>query len=218
MKIIFFGPPGSGKGTYATILSDKMKIPHISTGDMFRDAMAKGTPLGKRIKDGMDKGILVDDATTNELVKERLKTCKKGYILDGYPRTMTQGKFLEKLSKTDVVINLLLDEDIIIEKTLGRRICKKCREIYNVTHIKRDGLDMPALLPKKSGVCDKCGGQLTQRADDNEKTIKGRIKIYHKESEPLLKYYGGKGIVKDVEVVGAPDVMVKIILGKIKSK
>src|SRR3972149_6861154 len=105
MKIIFFGPPGSGKGTYATRISAKLGIPHISTGDIFRDEMANGTSLGKRITEGMNKGILVDDKTTNALVKKRLakKDCKKGYILDGYPRTMDQGKFLEKLSKTDVV-------------------------------------------------------------------------------------------------------------------
>jgi|SRR3989344_143304 len=214
MKIIFFGAPGSGKGTYAARIAPILGVPHISTGQIFRAHMAQGTPLGKRIDANMKKGILTDDKTTNEIVEERIaeKDCKRGYILDGYPRTMPQALFLERISKSNVVIDFVLDEKIIIEKTAARRVCENCGEIYNVADIKRGGIHLPPIRPKKNGICDKCSGHLVQRSDDTERVIKDRIKVYHTQSEPLIEYYSKKELLEKVKVTGSPDVMVPTIL------
>lgn len=215
MNIIFFGPPGTGKGTYASRIGPKLEIPHISTGDMFRAAIAEQSELGKRIEDKLKAGIFVDDNTTNELVKERLEKedAKNGFILDGYPRTLSQAEFLDNLTQIDIVINLELPEEIIIEKTLARRVCEKCGTIYNVADINRSGIKMPPLLPKKEGICDKCGSRIVQRTDDNEETIHDRLETYRRQSEPLIDYYRNKNKVRDVKVVGPPEVMVPIIMG-----
>lgn len=219
MHLIFFGPPGTGKGTYASRAGPKLGIPHISTGDIFRAAVKEGTELGKKVDSIMKAGDLVDDTTVNAIAKERLEKedCKKGYILDGYPRTMNQANFLESFSKTDLVINFVLEESILLEKALARRVCKQCGKIYNIADIKRDGIHMPPLLPKEGGKCDECGNELIQRKDDNEGTIKDRILMYRKQSEPLVEFYREKDILRDVNVVGPPEVMVPIILDVIKN-
>jgi adenylate kinase len=218
MKLVFFGPPGCGKGTYASRVGAQLGIPQISTGDIFRAEVAAGTKLGKLAEKYMKDGKLVPDDVTIDMLKERIKKpdCSKGFILDGFPRTLEQMKALEKTTIIDLVINFVLDEEIILEKALARRVCEKCGNIYNIADINRNGIHMPPLLPKKEGVCDKCGGKLIQRKDDNAKTIKDRQNIYWNQSEPLLKEYKKKKIVKDIPVTGPPEVMVPIILDAIK--
>ena len=218
MKIVFFGPPGCGKGTYASRIGDKLGIAHISTGDMFRAEVSAGTKLGKLAEKYMKTGGLVPDNVTIDMLKERIKKsdCKKGFILDGFPRTLEQMKALEKITKIDLVVNFNLAEEILVEKALARRICEKCGNIYNVADIKRGKIHLPPLPPKKEGICDKCGGKLIQRKDDNYETIKGRQDIYWEQSEPLLKEYKKRKIVKDIDVTGPPELMVPIILDTIK--
>lgn len=217
MNIIFFGRPGSGKGTYASRIAPQFGITHIATGDMFRAEVAAQTALGKLANEYMKDGQLVPDDVTIKMFKERLdRDGKKGFILDGFPRTIEQAKELEKMAKIDIVVNFVIDEDIIIEKALARRICEKCGNIYNIADIKRGHIRLPPLLPKVSGKCDKCGGNLYQRKDDNYETIKDRQDTYVRQSAPLLEYYRGKKMVKDVDVIGGPEIMVPIIMDVIK--
>ena len=217
MNLIFFGRPGSGKGTYASRIVAQLGIVHIATGDMYRAEVAAGTKLGKLAETYMKKGQLVPDDVTIKMFKERLdKDGKKGFILDGFPRTIVQAKALEKIAKIDLVVNFNIDEEIIIEKALARRICEKCGNIYNIADIKRGKIRLPPLLPKVSGKCDKCGGKLYQRKDDNYETIKDRQDTYVRQSQPLLEYYRGKKMVKDVDVIGSPEQMVPIIVDVIK--
>jgi adenylate kinase len=215
MKLVFFGPPGSGKGTYASRVAPILGLIHISTGDLFRAEIARGSELGKRAERYIKKGTLVPDEVTIGMLKERIKECK-GFILDGFPRTIEQANALEKITRIDMVVNFVLAEDILIEKALARRVCKNCGNTYNVAEIKRGKISMPPLLPKRQGICDKCGGPLVQRADDNEATIGDRIHVYHNQSEPLLKHYREKGLVADIDVIGAPDIMVPIVIEAIK--
>ncbi|MFH0949416.1 MAG: nucleoside monophosphate kinase [Candidatus Aenigmatarchaeota archaeon] len=218
MNLIFFGPPGCGKGTYASRVGEKLGIPQISTGDIFRAEIAAGSALGKLAEQYMKSGNLVPDDVTIDMLKLRIKKpdCEKGFILDGFPRTIEQMKALEKFARIDLVINFALDESIIMEKALARRVCEKCGTIYNIADIKRGKIHMPPLLPKKEGICDKCGSRIIQRQDDNYKTIKDRQDIYWKQSEPLLEQYKKRKIVKDINVVGPPEVMVPIIIDTIK--
>jgi adenylate kinase len=162
---------------------------------------------------------LIDDSITNAIMKKRLakSDCKKGYILDGYPRTTAQAKFLESFSKTDVVLNIVLNEEMIIKKIAGRRVCTKCRKIYNIADVKHGALHLAPILPKKDGVCDRCNSKLVQRSDDNKKTMRGRMKIYNKESKPVLGFYRKKKIVANIKVNGLPEVMMPIILKAVSS-
>lgn len=219
MNLIFFGRPGSGKGTYASRIAPQLGIVHIATGDMYRSEVAKGSKLGKLAEKYMKKGELVPDDVTIKMFRARIskKDAKKGFILDGFPRTMEQAKVLEKLAKIDLVVNFNIAEDIIIEKALARRICEKCGNIYNIADIRRGPIHLPPLLPKVSGKCDKCGSRLIQRKDDNYETIKDRQDTYVRQSQPLLEYYRKKKMVKDIEVIGSPEVMVPIITDVIKT-
>src|SRR3989344_468711 len=167
MRIIFFGRPGSGKGTYASRIAPKLDIVHIATGDMYRAHVAEGNELGKLANEYMKNGNLVPDDVTIKMFKERIERsdAQKGFILDGFPRTMEQAHALESMTHIDMVINFELDEDIIIEKALARRICEKCGNIYNIADINRDGISMPPLLPEVEGKCDKCGGKIIHRQD-----------------------------------------------------
>lgn len=218
MKLIFFGPPGCGKGTYASRVGAQLGIPQISTGDMFRAEIAAGSELGKMAEKYIKTGSLVPDDVTIDMLKERIKKddCKNGFILDGFPRTIEQMKSLEVVTKIDLVVNFALAEEILIEKALARRICEKCGNIYNVADIKRGKIHLPPLPPKKEGICDKCGGKLIHRKDDNYETIKDRQNVYWKQSEPLLEYYRKKKMVRDIDVIGPPETMVPIILDTIK--
>ncbi|MBI4019747.1 MAG: adenylate kinase [Candidatus Aenigmarchaeota archaeon] len=214
MKLVFLGPPGSGKGTYASRLSPLLSIPHISTGDIFRDNMARKTPLGKKVEKYLKRGGLVPDDIVIEVVKERIsqKDCRNGFIFDGFPRTAEQAIALDRITKLDMVLNLNLSEDIIIKKMSARRVCGKCGQIYNIADIRLGKFRFPPILPKKEGACDKCGGKLMQRKDDTIGVIKDRLEVYKKQTKPLIDYYKKKSILRDVNVIGPPEVMVPIIL------
>lgn len=190
MKIIMFGPPGTGKGTQAKMISGKYDIPHISTGDIFRENVSGKTELGMDAKAYMDKGELVPDEITIGMVRDRLfrDDCMKGYILDGFPRTVEQARALDKIDSVTHVINLETSDEIIIKRLTSRRQCKKCGAIY--------GIDIP---PKAEGICDKCGGKLYQRDDDKEDAIRNRLEVYKKQTMPVLKFYSEKGILHEVD-------------------
>ena len=182
MKIIMLGPPGAGKGTQAEFLSEKYGIPQISTGAIIRGVIASGSDEGKRIKELIDKGMLLPDETVVSMVKNRLAEpdCRNGFILDGFPRTIEQAKALDKMGvKIDHVLSIELSDDEILERLSGRRECKVCRASYHIE-------DHP---PKKEGICDRCGGELITRDDDKPETIKNRLEVYHESTEPLKKYY-----------------------------
>ncbi len=219
MKIIFLGPPGSGKGTYSIRLSPRLGIPHISTGDIFREISKENTPIGKKVKEIQNKGELVTDDITIKILKQRIsrQDCKNGFILDGYPRTMAQVKALEKLTKIDVVINLVIPDYLLIKKMAARRICKNCGDIYNIADIKEQGFNLPAMLPKVDGRCDKCGGDIYQRKDDTEDVICGRLEVYKKQTQPLIDYYRKQNLLLDIEVRQPPETMVEIIFNKLKN-
>lgn len=191
MNMVLLGPPGAGKGTIAAKVKDHFKIPHISTGDLFRAAIKNKTELGVQVKSILDSGDLVPDDLTVALVKERLKKddTAKGYILDGFPRTIVQAEALGKIAKIDHVVNFFVPEDLIIKRLSGRRLCKECGAGYHVEYIK----------PKKEGVCDKCGGDLYTRKDDNIDSIQNRLDVYAKQTEPLINFYKEKGLLKDVD-------------------
>jgi adenylate kinase len=202
MRLVLLGAPGAGKGTQAMKLIDKYGIPQISTGDILRKAVADGTPLGKEAKSYMNKGELVPDSVVIGLVKERLTQddCRKGYILDGFPRTTPQAEELDKVlssmnSPLDVALSVGVDTDILMKRLTGRRTCKSCQQMYNVHFT-------PS---QKEGVCDKCSGELFQRDDDKEETIKNRLDVYEKSTAPLIDYYGKKSILKSVEGMGSVD-------------
>jgi adenylate kinase len=220
MKIIFLGAPGVGKGTYASRIGPKMGIPHISTGDLLRAELKEGSELGKEAREHMESGGLVPDRLVIEMLKQRLEQpdAQKGFILDGYPRNTEQAQALEGITGIDVVVNILLKDEVVIKKIAARRVCRDCGNIYNLAHIKEEGLDMPPLLPKIEGVCDKCGGELYQRKDDKEEVVRERLDVYKKQTAPLIELYRNKGILVDVRVVGGPDIMVPKIIEAVSRK
>lgn len=193
LNIILMGPPGAGKGTQAKILIAKFNIPHISTGDMFREAIKEGTPLGKLAASYINDGHLVPDDVTIGLVKERLSKddCANGYLLDGFPRTIPQAEALEVLTKeigreVKYVINIDTPKEELVSRICGRRVCKKCGAPYHIVNVK----------PKVDGICDICGGELVQRPDDNEEALSIRLEAYTKQTKPLLDFYSKKGLLK----------------------
>lgn len=196
MRIVLLGAPGAGKGTQAEVLSEKLKIPHISTGDIFRNNIKNGTELGRKAKEYIDRGMLVPDEITIKIVEERLKEadCKNGFILDGFPRTIPQAEALEDvLSRLgislDLVVNIFVTDEKIIERLSGRRVCQKCGKSY---HIKYNP-------PSVEGECDDCKSKVIQRDDDKKETVVSRIKTYHRQTEPLIDYYRKKGLLLTVE-------------------
>ena len=202
MRIVLLGAPGAGKGTQAKKLIDKYAIPQISTGDILRKAVADGTPLGKEAKSFMDKGELVPDTVVIGLIQERLKQddTKKGYILDGFPRNTVQAETLDKMLKElgmplDSALSVDVPKDDLMKRLTGRRTCKKCQQMYNVYFSQS----------KKDGVCDKCGGELFQRDDDKEATIKKRLDVYEAQTAPLIDYYKNKGMLKSISGTGSID-------------
>lgn len=196
MRLILLGPPGAGKGTQAANIVDKYNIPHISTGDIFRKNIKEGTELGKKAKEYIDGGQLVPDSLTIALVEDRLKQddAKDGFLLDGFPRNISQAEALDTVlenmdTKLSSVINISVDPSILVERAVGRRICKNCGATYHV-----------AFNPSKvEGVCDKCSGELYQRSDDNEETVSNRINVYSNETAPLIDYYTDKGVIINVD-------------------
>ncbi|MFE8703850.1 adenylate kinase [Cytobacillus sp. FJAT-54145] len=196
MNLVLMGLPGAGKGTQAERIVEKYGIPHISTGDMFRAAMKEGTELGLKAKSFMDQGALVPDEVTIGIVRERLSKddCEKGFLLDGFPRTVPQAEALENIltelnKKIDYVLNVDVDQDILMDRLTGRRICKDCGATYHLVFNP----------PAKEGVCDRCGGELYQRADDNESTVKNRLEVNMQQSKPLLDFYETKGYLRNVD-------------------
>ncbi|KMY52614.1 MULTISPECIES: adenylate kinase [Bacillaceae] len=195
MNLVLMGLPGAGKGTQAERIVEKYGIPHISTGDMFRAAMKEGTELGLKAKSFMDAGALVPDEVTIGIVRERLSKldCQDGFLLDGFPRTVAQAEALEGIlealgKKIDYVINVEVDKDILMARLTGRRICKSCGATYHLVFNP----------PAAEGKCDRCGGELYQRADDNEETVQNRLDVNLKQTEPLLDFYRQKGYLKDI--------------------
>jgi len=192
MRLIILGAPGSGKGTSAVVLKEKYDLAHISTGDIFRSNIKNGTPLGLEAKSYIDKGQLVPDSITIGMVEGRLAEddCKKGYILDGFPRTIAQAEALDEMlakkgEKIDAVISIVVDDEIIKDRVTSRRVCEKCGASYNVKY-------KPA---KVDGVCDLCGGNVVQRADDNEETVAARLVTYYENTKPLIDFYNAKGLI-----------------------
>jgi adenylate kinase len=195
MRIILLGPPGAGKGTQAAGIVEKYNIPHISTGDIFRKNIKEGTELGKKAKGFIDQGLLVPDELTVGLVTDRISQadCKNGFMLDGFPRNVAQAQHLDKYLKEvgmslDTVVNIEVDKDILVGRAVGRRICKSCGATYHVEFNP----------PKVDSVCDVCGGELYQRADDNEETVSKRIQVYLDETKPLVNYYSKEGIIANI--------------------
>ncbi|WP_043931547.1 adenylate kinase [Bacillus sp. EB01] len=196
MNLVLMGLPGAGKGTQAERIVDRYNIPHISTGDMFRAAMKEGTELGLKAKSYMDEGALVPDEVTIGIVRERLSKddCERGFLLDGFPRTVPQAEALEGIlselnKKIDFVLNIEVDDSILLERLTGRRICKSCGATYHLVFNP----------PKEEGTCDRCGGELYQRADDNAETVQNRLDVNMAQSKPLLDFYSEKGYLRNID-------------------
>ncbi len=196
MKIIMLGAPGAGKGTQAKMIAEKYGIPHISTGDIFRYNIKNGTELGKEAKKYMDQGLLVPDELTVKILLDRVAKddCRNGYVLDGFPRTIPQAEVLEEaLAKLgdgiDYAINVEVPDENIVRRMGGRRACVNCGATYHIEHVP----------PKKEGICDNCGSELILRDDDKPETVKNRLSVYHKQTQPLIDFYNGKGVLRTVD-------------------
>ncbi|MBS7620871.1 nucleoside monophosphate kinase [Candidatus Bathyarchaeota archaeon] len=213
VNLIIFGAPGSGKGTYASRLKDILNVAVIATGDIFREMIKEDTPLGRKVKSYVEKGLLVPDDITLDVLKENMAKIPRGrgFILDGYPRTVEQAKALDKIAKINAIIHLVVPDWIIIERLSSRRICKNCGAIYNLLFLK----------PKNDMICDHCGGPLYQRPDDTPEVIQQRIKVYEMQTRSLLEYYREKRIpfveVKCEKLETPPEVIVQEILKGLKS-
>jgi adenylate kinase len=211
MRILFLGAPGAGKGTQCKRLAAKLNLPHLSSGDLLREAVKEGTPAGMAAKGFMDKGQLVTDDILIAMFKERLSSpsCANGFILDGFPRNIAQAKALDVLldelkAHLSCVINLEVDDRFLSDRITGRRTCanKGCGAVFHINFAP----------PKKEGICDDCGAVLTQRSDDKEELVMARLKTYREQTEPLIAYYGGKGSLQTVNGEGEPDEIFDAIL------
>lgn len=209
MKIIMLGAPGAGKGTQAKMIADKYGLPHVSTGDIFRVNIKEGTELGKEAKKYMDAGQLVPDELTVKILLDRVAKddCKNGYVLDGFPRTIPQAEVLDKAltelgDKIDYAINVDVPDENIVKRMSGRRACVNCGATYHIEHIP----------PKTEGICDRCGKELILRDDDKPETVLNRLKVYHDQTQPLIDFYTGKGVLKSVDgTVDMKDVFASIV-------
>ncbi len=195
MRIVLMGPPGAGKGTQAARIAYFCGVPHISTGDIFRAAVKEESTLGQKVREYLEAGKLVPDELTVAVVRERLAKddCARGFLLDGFPRTVPQAVALDELlaelgAKLDLVLNIAVSRETIIARLSGRRVCRECGATYHVVH-------QP---PRQPGVCDNCGGELYQRSDDAAETVAGRLEVYHEQTSPLLEYYRNKGVLREV--------------------
>lgn len=209
MKIIMLGAPGAGKGTQAKMIAEKYSVPHISTGDIFRANIKNGTELGMEAKKYMNQGLLVPDELTVKILLDRVaqEDCQNGYVLDGFPRTIPQAEVLDKAlneinDKIDYAINVDVPDENIIRRMSGRRACLTCGATYHIEHIP----------PKAEGICDACGKELVLRDDDKPETVKNRLDVYHKQTQPLIDFYQAKGILKEVDgTVDMKDVFAAIV-------
>jgi len=208
MKLVFIGPPGVGKGTYAKAVSEKFGIPHISTGDIFREEIKKGSELGKRVKEFLDKGLLVPDDIVIEVVKQRLSMddCRKGFILDGFPRTLQQAEALEQFASPEWAFLFQARDETILERLGGRRICPNCGAIYHIKY-------MP---PKVPGICDKCGTPLIQRKDDTPEVIMERLKIYREQFTPIILFYKELGRLVEIDANEQSDKVVPVVIERLR--
>lgn len=196
MRVVFLGPPGAGKGTQAATLCEEEGIVHVSTGDMFRQAVREGTPLGREVARYLEAGQLVPDQVTIALVRERLSRddCRQGFLLDGFPRTVPQAQALDGMlaelgAPLDCAVNLRVHDEELVRRLFGRRVCRECKKNYNVyLH-----------PPREAGRCDACGGELDQRSDDREETVRERLQVYHAQTAPLVEYYRHQGKLLDVD-------------------
>ena len=203
------GAPGAGKGTQAKMIADKYGVPHVSTGDIFRANIKNGTELGMEAKKYMDQGLLVPDELTVKILLDRVSQpdCKNGYVLDGFPRTIPQAEVLDKaLAELGESIDYAIDVDVpdenIVKRMSGRRACVSCGATYHVVHVP----------PKKEGICDRCGSELILRDDDKPETVKNRLDVYHKQTQPLIDFYTKKGVLKTVDgTVDMQDVFKAIV-------
>ena len=205
MNIILLGAPGAGKGTLASQIVERYNLPHISTGDIFRENIKNQTEIGLLAKSYIDKGQLVPDEVTCKIVEDRISRadCKNGYMLDGFPRNTAQADALAKITNIDMVINIDVDFSLLMDRICGRRICKACGE---GTHLK--------WLNGKN-VCPKCGGELTQRKDDNPETVQSRLDVYESQTAPLIAYYTEKGVIFNVDGSGNPDDTFEVVIAKL---
>jgi adenylate kinase len=201
MRLIFLGPPGAGKGTMAKRLAEDLTLAHISTGDLFRDAISKKTDLGLQVQDIIEKGDLVPDSLTVKLVEERIKRpdCRNGFILDGFPRTIPQAEALSGLVDIDTTVNFHLSDEEIVKRLSGRRMCPACGKTYHI-------LFMP---PQKNSLCDVCGGALIIRKDDQIDSIHNRLEIYKDQTEPLIAYYTDCNLIRTIDAAPDPDTVYK---------
>lgn len=209
MKIIMLGAPGAGKGTQAKMIADKYSVPHISTGDIFRANIKNGTELGMEAKKYMDQGLLVPDELTVKILLDRVAKddCEKGYVLDGFPRTIPQAEVLEEAlanigDKIDYAIDVDVPDENIVRRMSGRRACLSCGATYHIEHVP----------PKTEGICDRCGKELVLRDDDKAETVKNRLNVYHEQTQPLIEFYEKKGVLKSVDgTVDMQDVFAAIV-------
>ena len=206
MKLIFLGPPGAGKGTQATGVSSNLRVPHISTGDMFRNAIKNETPTGLEAKRYMDAGQLVPDSVVVAMVQERLAMadCANGYLLDGFPRTVEQAQALENISTPDAVIDIEVPDELLLARLTGRRVCPKCNGTFHISK----------LADEK--VCPVCGDALYQRDDDKPATISNRLNVYHEQTAPLIGYYAGLGKLKRIDGNARPEDVFQSILASLE--
>jgi len=224
MKLIIFGPPGSGKGTYSSRLKEKFGLEKISTGDIFREEIKKGSELGKKVEGYLKKGELVPDEIVIEVVREKIKSLDN-FILDGFPRTVNQAIALDKMVKIDAIIKINAHSEVLIEKISGRRICSnpKCDGNYNIADVHKtiNGIEyiLPPLFPKEDMKCDKCGSPLIQRDDDKPEVVRERLRIYEEQSRPVLDYYKKQGKIPFVEVWmnKPPEIVVEKIVEGLKN-
>ncbi|MGW4985794.1 adenylate kinase [Streptomyces mirabilis] len=214
MRIVLVGPPGAGKGTQAVRLAEKLRVPHISTGDLFRANISQQTELGKLAKSYMDAGNLVPDEVTIAMVKDRMEQpdAEGGFLLDGFPRNVQQAEALDQLLETegiklDAVLDLEVPEDEVVKRIAGRRICRN--DSSHVFHVAYSP-------PKKEGVCDVCGGELYQREDDSEETVRTRLEVYHTQTEPIIAYYKAQGLVVTISSLGPVDKITQRALKALK--
>ena len=206
MKLIFLGPPGAGKGTQATGVSSHLRVPHISTGDMFRSAIKNQTPTGLEAKRYMDAGQLVPDSVVIAMVKERLamSDCENGYLLDGFPRTVEQAEALEQFAAPDAVVDIEVPDEMLLDRLTGRRVCATCSGTFHISKLADEKL------------CPVCGGELYQRDDDKPATISNRLNVYHEQTAPLIGYYAGLGRLKRIDGNARPEDVFQNILSSLE--